>query len=143
MKRPVVIAGYVGFGFLALLFGIYLTFPAEAVGQRLAHEVQKIAAGKLVLSFDEMSQYRLSGVEALQDGGQPIEFQVDTLRARLRLLPLLWLSLSVDAEVELGDGVIAARFTPRSEGGFDTELELDELNLASPPVLPGIAGLAL
>ncbi len=149
-KKALITAGYIAFGVIALFLGIYLTFPADAVGQRLTHEVQKSTQGKLMLSFEDVSLYRLSGIEAegvrvkiAQDGSSPLEFQLDELRARLRLLPLLWLSLSVDAEVEVGDGVLAARLTPGTEGGFSTDLELEELSLTSPPVLPGLVGVPL
>src|SRR5262245_688881 len=95
--------GYVGFGIASLLIGLYLTFPAEAVGQRLAHEMQQRSRGKLSLSFEDISLYRLSGISAetvkvrtTKEGEQPIEVTLDAVRARLRLLPLLWLSPSLD-----------------------------------------------
>jgi type II secretion system protein N len=149
-KRALTIIGYIGFGVVSLLMGLYLTFPADAVGQRLAHEVAKASQGRLTLSFDDVSLYRLSGIEAegvkvraMQEGSAPLEFQLDALRARLRLLPLLWLSVSVDAEIESGNGTLSARITPKSGGGLDTAVDLDEFSLTSPPILPTLAGIPL
>lgn len=142
--------GYGAFALGALLVGLYLTFPAEAVGQRIGYEVHKRSGGVLSLTFDDVSLYRLSGVaaegvhiRAQKEGESPVKLEVDALRMRLRLLPLLWASVSLDAALELGDGTLEATVSPGAEGAFDAEMVFDGVNLASPPIVPTLAGMAL
>ncbi len=149
-RKWLIWGGYGGFTFVAFLVSLYLTFPAEAVGQRLAHELQRQTHGKVSVSFRDVSLYRLSGIEAegvvvrsAKAGQQPTEVKLDAARARLRLLPLLWLSLSFDTEVQLGDGFIDARITPRAGEDLDTKIEIEALNLATPPVLPALAAFPM
>lgn len=142
--------GYGLFAVAALLVSLYLTFPAEAVGQRLAHEVRVRSGGAYTLRFKELSPWRLTGFAAeavslrVSRGPQPpIDIAVDDLKARLRLLPLLLARLSASARVDLGQGAIDVVVTPRGPGAVDADLSIDELNLASPPLIPKLVGLTL
>jgi type II secretion system protein N len=149
-RKLLVGAGYGAFSMAALFVGFYLTFPADAVGQRLAHEVQQKSDGAVTVSFDEISPYRLSGVAAEEvkirtqkEGQQPLELRFDEVRVRLRLLPLLLLRTSFDAQLTLGEGEAEATITPLRDGELSAALELDEVNLASPPIVPTLVGLAI
>lgn len=140
--------GYGAFALLALLVSLYLTFPADAVGRRLAHEIRVRTNGVYTLSFREISPYRLSGihardvqVRAMRAGQPPLDLRVDGVRARLRLLPLLLLRLSADVGVDLGDGSIDVRVTPEGDGDLTGSVELDKVNLASPPLVPRLLGV--
>jgi type II secretion system protein N len=146
-RKLLVGAGYGAFSTLALLIGLYLTFPAEAVGQRISHEVQQKSGGEITISFEEIEPYRLSGVSAenvkvrtQKDGQQPVDMSFDVVRARLRLLPLFLFQLSFDTALELGEGEIEARVTPRGEGDMFASVEVEALNLASPPIVPMLIG---
>ncbi len=148
-KRLLRIAGYVAFGLFSLLIGFYLTFPGDAVGQRLAHELRMRSGGKIAATFGEVSLYRLTGVEAqdvrllFNTTDPPTEVTLDAARGRLQILPLLLFNLSFATEVELQDGTVAAEITPNQDGILAMELEIDELNLAQPPLLPTLVGLPI
>jgi type II secretion system protein N len=140
--------GYGAFAVAALLVSFYLTFPAQAVAQRLAGELRAKSKGQLSFAFQDVSLYRFSGIEAegvtvtmQREADKPLEIEVDELRARLRLLPLLLLRLSVHAEVELGEGTLSANVTLRGDD-VDVGLDVDGLDFAAPPILPRLAGVA-
>jgi type II secretion system protein N len=141
--------GYGAFAFGSLLFSLYLTFPAEAVGQRVAHEITKSTGGKLSVTFGEIGLYRLTGFEAEEvklhtTGEQPMDLTIDALRMRLSILPLLVFDLAGSAEIELGDGTIEADISPGAEDDvYDVALDFDDVNLASPPLLATLAGLPI
>lgn len=146
-KRLLRVAGYGLFSLLALLVGVYLTFPGDAVGQRLAHELRERTGGQVTATFGSVSLYRLTGIEAenvrllvgLTDPPTPVN--LDAVRGRLQILPLCWLALSFSAGVELRDGSVAADVTPDDDGVLAAEVEIDSLNLATPPLLSSVLGL--
>lgn len=134
--------GYVAFGAFALFVSFYLTFPAEAVGQRIANEVQRQTRGVWNVTFGAMSMYHLSGLEAENviirknvPNSAPIDIPLSAARIRLRLLPLLLARFSVDAEVDLGDGTLGVRFTPRGNDAFDAHVSARDVDLATAPLL--------
>ncbi len=148
-RRLLSTLAYVAFGLAALLISFYLTFPAEAVGQRLAHEVQKQSKGKVSFSFGDASLYRFSGVAlssvkvtVLQDGKDPLLLDFDKVAARVKILPLLLLRIALHAKIELGDGVIHADFSKRGEV-LDADFDIDDLDFTQPPLLPKLAGMPL
>jgi type II secretion system protein N len=106
--------------------------------------------GAYTLRFKELSPWRLTGFAAeavsvrVSRGGQPpVDIAVDDLKARLRILPLLLARLSASAKVDLGQGSIDVVVTPRGPGAVDADLSIDDLNLASPPLIPKLVGLTL
>jgi type II secretion system protein N len=141
--------GYLLFGGFALLFFFYVTFPAQAVGQRLAHELQKMSGGKLHVTFDEVSLYRLSGVSAervkiktIPAQGDPFEVEVDELWVRLQLAPLLLLDVAASAGVGVGDGSVEIDLTDAGDK-YELEVEIDNLDFATPPLLSDLAGIPI
>ena len=148
-KKLLTTLAYVAYGLGALLISFYLTFPAEAVGQRLAHEVQKQSKGKVSFSFGDASLYRFSGVSlssvkvtVLQKNKDPLILDFDQVAARIKILPLLLLRTAVHAKLELGDGVITADFSKRGEV-IDADFDIDEVDFTQPPLLPKLAGIQL
>lgn len=141
--------GYVAFGLAALLGAFYVTFPAQAVGQRLAHEVQRQSKGKISFSFGDATLYRFTGVSlgsvkvtVLRDAKEPLILDFDEVAARLKVLPLLLLRTAVHAKVELGEGVIEADFSKNGEV-VNADIDVDDLDFTSPPMLPKLAGIPL
>ena len=145
------IIGYVVFGIFAFGLSFYMTFPADAVGQRLTREFNRMTNGKYSVTFSDMSLYRFTGVAAenvtvksTASDGEPLEVTFDQVRARLEILPLFALSLGGNAEIEMGEGTVELDVGTGSEkGSFDVELEIEELDFASPPILPKMAGMPL
>ncbi len=149
-RKALMYLGYGAFAVAALVLSLYWTFPTEAVGQRLAHEVRVSTDNRLALSFAELSPYWLSGfsardvhLRAARAGERPLDVRVDALRARLRLLPLLLLRVSGYLAADIGRGTVEAWVTRGSPGDLAVELELDELELASSAALPTLLGLPL
>ncbi|MBI3178949.1 MAG: type II secretion system protein GspN, partial [Deltaproteobacteria bacterium] len=134
-------AAYIAFAVLALLASLYLTFPAEAVAQRLGHELARATGGRATATFGDVSPYRLSGIEAdgvklriTPERGDPIEVEIDSAHARIHLMPLLAFNLSLSAGLALGDGSIEADIDP-SDSGYVVSLRVDDVDLARPPFL--------
>lgn len=141
--------GYVAFGGVALLLSFYLTFPAQAVGQRLAHEVQRKTHGAVSLTFGEASLFRFSGVAlsdvkmtVLRDAKEPVLLDFDEVAARLEILPLFLLRPAVYARLSLGKGTIEADVTIKGNS-WDIGLDVEDLDFAQPPMLPKLAGIPL
>lgn len=147
-QRPSLqVLGYVAFGVFALLFSLYRTFPASVVAQRVAQEVQRRSQGRISARFGDVSPYRLSGLDAedvsvriLRPGAQPVDVSLERVRARVRLLPLVIGRMSLSIDVRSGDGRIAGRVSPGKDG-FELDLEAEDVDLASPPVLGQLVDL--
>lgn len=141
--------GYAAFTVFALLLSLYATFPSEAVGLRLAYEIGKATGGKIVAKFGDVGLYRLTGIEAddvrleINVSDPPIPVALDAVRARLQILPLFLFDLAVSLEIEVGDGVIEGMIAPGEKGTFALEVEIDELDVASPPILSAFAGMPI
>lgn len=142
--------GYAAFALFSLLVSLYATFPAEAVGQRLAREIQKKSNGSLSVTFRDVSLYRLSGVEVegvtlrstSSSSGKSMEIPIDEARVRLNLLPLFLLRVSASAEIEAGEGSIDATISKRSDA-VTVDLDIDDFDLLQPPVLAKLAGIPI
>ncbi|MEZ4272454.1 MAG: type II secretion system protein GspN [Myxococcota bacterium] len=143
------ILGYVAFAWFSLLVGLYLTFPAEAVAQRLSHEITKASGGRYNATFAQVSPDGFSGIEAenvkllISSGGETLEILVDRVYAHLRLLPLLAFNLSFDVEIQLGEGSIEAVIDPDRGRLARLNVEIDTVDFSSPPILTKLAGLPL
>ena len=140
---------YVAFGFVAFFASFYLTFPAQAVGQRIAHEVQRQSKGKISFSFGDARLYRFTGVSlgtvkltVLRDGKEPLLLDFDRVAARLKILPLLLLRTAVHAELRLGEGTIEADLMKKGEV-VSADIDIDDLDFTSPPMLPKLIGMPL
>ncbi|MBC7792492.1 MAG: type II secretion system protein GspN, partial [Clostridia bacterium] len=141
--------GYVAFGGVALLLSFYATFPAQAVGQRLAHEVQVRSRGVVSVTFGDASLYRFSGVSlsnvkmtVLRDGREPLMLDFDEAAARLKILPLVLFRPALSARLTLGKGTVIADVTKKGNA-WDVALDIDDLDFTSPPMLPKLAGIPL
>lgn len=153
-KKFMRIAGYVAFAMIAFLFFLYVTFPAQAVAQRLAHEVQRATGGKVMMTFSDASLYRFSGIAAEgvklriarddsdKEGSKPLEIELDSISARIQLLPLLLFNVSASIGAEIGDGSLDAVISKRDDG-VEFELEIDDLDFASPPLLSKLTGVPI
>ncbi len=151
-KKFMRIAGYIAFAVVALLFFLYATFPAPAVAQRLAHEVQRMTDGTVAMTFSDASLYRFSGIAAegvklrftSDDGGEagskPMEIELDRVSVRVRLLPLLVFNLSASIGAELGAGSLDA-VVSMGDDGVEFEVEIVDLDFASPPLLARLTGV--
>ena len=139
------ILGYIGFGILSILVCLYLTFPADVMGQRLSHELRKQTKGKVNLSFDVFDLDGLNGIEAegvdVRMGDQdPI--RVDSLSTHVQWLSLLTFNPAIEAEIGLGDGRVDLEVAPQG-AGMDIAVEIDQLNLEHPPIVGKYAGLPI
>ena len=143
------IAAYAGFGFVATLLFVYMTFPLEAVQGRVARALEQAVPG-LKVSFGAASPYRLSGldVEELKlsyekvPGQPPVVATIDRVRARVQLLPLLSKNYAVSYHVNLGDGSVSGEVHSGATA-VGLELQMKDVDLAHPPVLAKMLGMDL
>ena len=138
--------GYIAFAIATLSMNLYFSFPAEAVVQRVAHQLSQASSGKVQVRFGEASVYGLSGVEAedvkliVKGDDEPKSVEVDTLRARVQLLPLLMMKFKVVAEAKLGDGSLGVVVEPGEKGSFSIDMLMEDVDFAKPPVFPKLSG---
>ena len=141
--------GYCSFAFSCLIFSIYLTFPGDVLGQRIAHEVATASQGKVQLGLDDVSLYGLTGVSAEgvelrydSGDGVPHRVEFDEVDLRVALLPLATASLVVDGSFKTGDGEVVAE-VEQIPGGFKVDAEIEELNLMRMNIISHMAGLPI
>lgn len=150
-RKVLKILGYVGFSLLSLLMSFYFTFPSQVLGQRIALQVSKATHGQWSVTFKDISLYWFTGIEAegvhltkQNPAGAPLEVDLDSLRARLQLLPLIFLAKpTIAADIQMGEGNLAARVQRLSNGDLNIGLEIEDWNVASPPMLSKMAGLPI
>ncbi|MEO1174811.1 MAG: type II secretion system protein GspN, partial [Myxococcota bacterium] len=138
-------AGYIAFGVLAFVLSLYLTFPGQAVGQRISYEIERATGGAVTADVSRASLSFPLGVSAQdirvripQDDGDDIQFTLDSARGGLDLWSLFTFSLRPRGTVRLGAGSISAAY---SEGDIDASV--DGLDLMKPLVLPKFTGLSI
>ncbi len=141
--------GYAAFTLLCLGCNLYWTFPAAALGSRLAHELQQRSDGAWRLSFAAAAPWRLSGlslrdVDLLRlppsDAAAPVPLHLDRLQARLQVLPLLLGRLRWVVEARQGRGALNAWLAP-AQRSVDVALKLVDISLDQ-PVLQAQTGMA-
>ena len=143
------VLGYGAFATLAFAVSLYATFPTQAVGQRLSYELRKATDGAWTVQFADFSLHRLTGVEARgvvfkhRDEEVPQVVEVDVLRARLQLLPLLLGGVSVHSEVEVAAGTIGLQASRARSGGVALEIVVEGVDLAASPITSFTGGVAL
>ena len=69
--------------------------------------------------------------------------RIEKIRARVNILPLFMLQLSVGAEMEIGKGRILADVESTDGGGLKVDAEIAALDFSRPPLLPMIAGFPI
>jgi len=141
--------GYCSFAFSCLIFSIYLTFPGDVLGQRIAHEVVTNSRGKIQIQMDDVSLYGLTGVSAegvslRYDAGTGVPHRVefDEVDLRLEILPLVTASMVIDGSFVTGDGQVTGEVA-QTESGFKVDAEIEDLNLMRMNILSHMAGLPI
>ena len=150
LRRPVWRrVGYGLFGCAAFFVSLYLTCPADLVAQRLSYELQKMTRGVWRFDAAHASMYRFSGLsfdhvtfEHQEPGETMQKLVLDTLRVRIRLLPLLLGRKSFVASAALRDATASAVVEPRGQA-FDAQLTGERIDLAALPMLGAAVGLPL
>jgi type II secretion system protein N len=145
------IIAYIGFGLVALLLNFYWTFPEQAVGQRISYEVRRLSQGRIGVTFDNVSLYRLSGVSASgvtvnitgDTTDNKTSFTLEKVKVRLRLLPLLIASLSVDVKLQEKNGTLWARIWRKPKDSFEFSMESEGMDLGKLPLVNRPAGVPL
>jgi type II secretion system protein N len=135
-------AAYVAFAVVAFLYALHATFPAAAVAQRLAAEAA--AAGWKLNAVDSepagLAGVRMTGVTLQRGSGA--RFGIESLTAKLRVLPLLLGRRGVDFDARLFDGTIEGA-AEVSSARRRIDATIDRVDLARAPALREAIGVAL
>jgi type II secretion system protein N len=135
-------AAYAAFAVVAFLYALHATFPAAAVAQRLAAEAA--AAGWKLNAADSepagLAGVRMTGVTLQRGGGA--RFGVDSITARLQLLPLLLGRRGVDFDARLFEGRIDGAAVV-SSGARTIDATISGVDLSRAPALREAIGVAL
>ncbi len=142
-------AGYAAFALLSLVFCLYLTFPGDAVAQRIRYEIQRRSNGAVTASVGSASLSFPLGVSAhdvelrvKRENDDDVRVPLESLGASLDLLSLVTLTLKPRVSADIGDGSVSAAFIQGDQDLY-IEAEIDELNLIKPPVLPSFLGIPM
>jgi type II secretion system protein N len=137
----------------ALLFAVsfvlfaYWTFPYDRLASLITDRVAQSSAG-YTLSIGQLSPYWLSGVElsdvkldkrpaAGEDATARKPITLDSVRARVAILPLLWGSRSLSFDAELPEGELDGELV-QSEGSTDVEGSLSGVDVGKLGVLDSV-----
>lgn len=146
--------GYPLFYLFCLGLFAYFTFPYDALKDRLISEYeldQRAHGGDQRLSIDHLTSYWFTGAEATgvkltipagAAGGDDAVVEIDSLRARVQILPLLIGRVKVNFKVEAFGGVVEGSARPPLSKDADMELsaELTDIDLAQTGVLAAYLG---
>jgi type II secretion system protein N len=157
LKRILPFVGYIAFYFFAFAMCCYFTFPYERLRDRIVaefHASQKGQAKQNHLEIEEVSPYRLTGVIATgvryitpgtakgDTPAVPTTIEIEELRARLSILPLLIGNKNVSFYARAFGGELEGSFSDASK---ERKLELTMTDVAIGRIEPitGMIGLPL
>lgn len=142
-------AGYVAFAVLSFVVCLYLTFPGEAVAQRMRYEIQRRSSGAVNATVGSAGLSFPLGVSASdvelriqRENDDDIRVPLESLSGSLDVLSLAMLTLKPRVSAEIGDGSVSAAFVQGDEDLY-LEADIDGLNLLRPPVLPTFIGVPM
>lgn len=152
MKRPLLLgAALIAWLGLVFLLTLRLTFPSEAVADRLAWEVQRTSGGRYELQLRDLVPWRLgASAEAIRvlkhdrraaDGEPTLAFAAEEARVEVGFWSLVRRSPRLTGTVRIGSGDVdfVVATTTGKGGAVLEELQLDapRLPLADVAVLAG------
>lgn len=148
-SKPIRIVAYSAFGVLSFFLGLYITFPSDAVAQRVNFEIHSRSQGSVSAEVTNPSLWRGMGVSARdvrlkikRDEEDPVPVKLDRVRVSVDLLPLVTLNVRPRIAIEVGDADLGVAFSKSAEQ-TDVEIDIDHFDLQRPPILSGLAGLSL
>ena len=157
LKRLLPYVGYVLFYFVTFCLCCYLTFPYDRLRDRVVaefHASQKGQAKQNHLEIDEVGPYRLTGLVATgvkyitpgtpkPDGTEsPTTLEIDELRARLSIFPLLVGRKSVSFYARAFGGEMEGQFSDAAKER-KLELEMKDVSIGRIEPITSLVGLPL
>ena len=133
LPTPIRVALYPVFALFCLALFLFVLFPFESLKSRVAAELEQGLGGQYTVSIAKVGPAPLTGVSLKNVKIQPRkpgpEIELDRMRLKVSLLPLLWGSREIDLRVKKGKGVLSGRLLLKSEE-TRLDLEFDELDLS-------------
>ncbi len=131
MKKKILIGlGYFVFFLFCLFLSLYLTFDPQPI-KNLAQDYFEKKGWSLEIG--QVSKYRLSGIRAqkviLQKQNSSSKFQIDQLRLRLSIVPLLVGSSQIKLQALLYGGKLQGKIEKRKRK-IKTRFEIEKIDLA-------------
>ena len=135
-------------GALVFQLAFHMSFPSEALGDRLAYEVEQATDGKQLLRVEKAAPWGVLGVSLKgvqlfsrakgsardeKSAGPNLRLTLDKFAARIRALPLLGGTRSVELDARLYDGGIAGEVY-QSADGSGMNLKIRGLDLSAYPI---------
>jgi type II secretion system protein N len=135
-------------GALVFQLAFHMSFPSEALGDRVAYEVEQATSGRQLLRVEKVAPWgvlglSLEGVQLFsrakgssrdeESAGPTLRLALDKFAARIRALPLLGGTRTVELDTRLYDGRIYGEVYQSSDGsGMD--LKIRNLDLSAYPI---------
>jgi type II secretion system protein N len=144
----------------ALALFSYVTFPFDRLRTRIQNEFNAGQTGPnpLTLRLGHLSSYWFSGIKAddvqlisppsstppddPSKPNKPKVMRIDSVHARVSLLRLLFGTVHVNFAAEAFGGEVSG-FTSDADGGRKLEVDIEDLGLASAPMLADMIGLPI
>jgi type II secretion system protein N len=135
-------------GALVFQLAFHMSFPSEALGDRMAYEVEQATDGKQLLRVEKAVPWGVLGVSLKgvqlfsrakgsardeESAGPHLRLALDKFAARLRAWPLLGGTRSVELDTRLYDGRIAGEVYQSSDGS-GMNLKIRGLDLSAYPI---------
>ena len=148
-ERALWILGYTVFSLFSLFAALYLTFPTEAVAERLSFDIENRTQGALSLKIGELDLAGISGIEAenvrlglgFMEPALPVV--IDEFRAGFGLLPLVLSKLDFRADAVVGDGQLKTSVQSGEKSGISLAAGWRNIDLNAPPILSSLTGVPL
>jgi type II secretion system protein N len=146
------------YGVACFVFAVWFTFPTESIATRVANEIRKMSHQTWQLKYSKATSYGLSGIYLYHvewqkknevTGTLETQATMDSLGARLALLPLLWGQTRIlfQLEPQANKGSLQGSFGWRSKKDIQdhitARLQFYNLELSSLASLLGHFGVQL
>lgn len=136
------------FAIVTFLIFVVMLFPFESVKTRIEMEAERGLGGEYDVLIQELSMAPLSGVSmekvTVRKRGTEEDpmLKLDTVELHFEILPLLWGSLRVSFDLDIGKSALVGRIA-RAGSELQVKVDLDKLNIADFPILKQLYGVDL
>jgi type II secretion system protein N len=126
--------GYGLFTSMAMLMCVYWTFPADIVADKAISQLRASTQGLWNITYEEASMHRLTGLrlDGVTVHKGPLKIPLQSLRARVLLLPFFTLKWGVGVDLHTENGHMYVAVKTGSKTGSDVFVEADHFNINNP-----------
>lgn len=126
MRMPLRLIVYPIFGFFCLFLFTFILFPFDSLKGRIEGEAERLLGSRYAVTIGKISPTVTAGLSLkkieVQRIGTESKFELDRIRLRMSLLPLLWGDRYLSMKLKAGDGNLKGTFEMGKE---ETKIDLE------------------